>query len=210
MSTTTTFQMIPRTTVRLGVAAVRFPLTATEVVLGRQGQDEWPPALAFEGLEAQVKQVAGSLLHDEVLSDEGRLLRAKVDRLRQAVGFEAEAEQRRQAAEAEFEERHQNAEEAKAKTAQAEKQRKAQIARDQAEQKRKADEAARQQAEKARKAEKDAEKVAERKARRSRAAALGAEEQALAKEKAAAERSRDAKVADTAARATKAARKRTR
>lgn len=210
MSTTSTLQAIPRTTVRLYVAAARLPLTGAELITGHQGDEEWPPALAFEGFEAQVKELAGNLLGDEILTDEGRLLRAKVDRLRQAVTLETEAEQRRQAAEAEFSERVDDAKETKAEAAQAEEERKAQIARDQAEAKRKADEEARQRAEQARQAEEEADKAAAAKARRSRSEALGAEEQALAKEKAAAARKADAQKADTAARVNKAVRKNSR
>lgn len=210
MSPTSTLQVIPRTTVRLSVAAARLPLTATEMVTGHQGDEEWPPTLAFEGFEAQVKELAGTLLRDPVLSDEGRLLRAKVDRLRQAVTLETEAEQRRQAAEAEFSGRVDDAQQTKEEAARAEQERKAQIAGDEAEAKRKADTEARQRAEQARQAEEEADKAAAAKARRSRSEALGAEEQALAKEKAAAARSADAQKADTAAKVNKAVRKNSR
>lgn len=200
--------LIPRTTVRLSLSAARLPLTASEVVFGHRGEEEWPPALAFEALEAGVKQVAGGLLRDDVLVDEGRLVRAKVDRLRQASTLETEAEQRRQDTTDEFEtRRHQNAE--KATRAEREKdQRTAQITEQKAEAKRKADQEARRVAARARDDQEKADAAAARRARRSRLAALDAEEKALAKDKAAAKRARDAKAADTKLQATNAARKR--
>ena len=49
-----TIQQIPRSAVRLGLAASRLPLTTAEVLLRKQGDDAWPPALAFEDIEARV------------------------------------------------------------------------------------------------------------------------------------------------------------
>lgn len=201
-----TIQQIPRSAVRLSLAAARLPLTTAEVVLGRRG-GEWPPSLVFDGIEAQIEQVAGALLRDDVLVDDGRLRSAKIDRLRRAAGAEAEAEAVREDAEAAFAERRQQVEADEAEAERAEAERKQQIARDQAEATRKAEARAREEAETAKQAEQRAARAAQRKARQTRAQALGAEEQALAEEKAATARTRDAQQADAKVKATKAARK---
>jgi hypothetical protein len=207
VTTVSTIQQIPRSTVRLGLAATRLPLTAAEVVLGKQGQDEWPPTLFFEGVEAQVEQVLGGLLRDDVLVGDGRIRAAKVDQLRQAVAKEAEAERLRDQADTSFQERRQEAERQKAEAERAEQERKDAIAREEAEAKEAAEAEARQQEQEAKAAERKAKQAAQRKARRTKAAALGAEEQALAQEKAAAARARDAQEADAKVKATKTARK---
>ena len=54
---------LQRTAVRTWLSAVRLPLSAAEVVAGKQGA-EWPPALAFSGFEAGVKRGLGALLGD--------------------------------------------------------------------------------------------------------------------------------------------------
>jgi hypothetical protein len=204
-----TIQQIPRTTVRLGVAAARLPLTAAEAVLSG-GHDDWPPTLVFEGLEAQVKLVAGSVLHDGVLSEEGRLLQAKVARLREAADLEGEAERTRQEADAELAARTREAARTEERAAEAERERKARIAAEGAEATRRAEADARRAEQDAAEAEDRAEQAGDRQARRSRAQALSAEEKALAKEKAAASRARAARTAGAKVQATKAARKRTR
>ncbi len=81
-------QTIPRTAVRSWLSAVRLPLSAAEVVVGKQGAD-WLPAMVFEGFEAGVKRSVGGLLHDQELMQEGTLERAKVDQLRRATELEA-------------------------------------------------------------------------------------------------------------------------
>lgn len=202
-----TIQQIPRSAVRLGLAATRLPLTAAEVVLGKQDNADWPPALLFEGVEAQIEEVLGGLLHDDVLADDGRLRRAKVERLRQATAKEAEAEQLREQADTTFEQRREEVERKKADAARAEAERKDAIAAEEAEATRAAEAGAAEERRAAEAAERKAKQAAQRKARRSKAAALGAEEKALAEEKAAAARARDAQQADTKVKATKAARK---
>src|SRR5206468_2327062 len=80
----------------------RLPLTAVETVTGQRGAEHpWPPAMIFETFEAGVKQVLGTILRDPELVDEARVQQAKLGQLRQAEMLEAEAELRRQQAEAE-------------------------------------------------------------------------------------------------------------
>jgi hypothetical protein len=85
-------QHFPGTVVRTGLGVVRLPLTAVEVIAGHnQDGTAWPPSLAFESFEAAAKQVAGSLLRDDTLVQEGRLAQAKVAQLRKATELEAVA-----------------------------------------------------------------------------------------------------------------------
>ena len=73
----------------------RLPLSAAERATGQRGNEEWPPAVAFEGIEAHVETIVGSLLRDETLEDRGRLRQAKVAELRRAMALETVAEQER-------------------------------------------------------------------------------------------------------------------
>ena len=61
----------------------------------RRWAEDWPPRLAYEGLEARVKRVVGGLIRDEVLVREGDLEAAKVARLEDAAELETRAEQQR-------------------------------------------------------------------------------------------------------------------
>ena len=77
---------IPRTAVRATLLGLRLPICGVEVLTGQTGNASWPPAMAFEGFEAGMKQVVGSILRDEELVDEGRIQQAKVTELRRAGG----------------------------------------------------------------------------------------------------------------------------
>jgi hypothetical protein len=86
----------------------RLPLDAVEGVVRRGQHDvEWPPAIAFDSFEATVKQFAGSIFHDDELTQEGLLGQARVTQLRKAVELDALAEQREAQAEDEFQQRRQ-------------------------------------------------------------------------------------------------------
>lgn len=94
---------ITSTLVNGGLLAARLPLTVAEVTLRRGDRpDEWAPSLAFETFEATVKQVVGSLTHDESLLDDGRLIRAKVGQMRKSAELETLAAARQDEADAEF------------------------------------------------------------------------------------------------------------
>src|SRR5205085_11065608 len=82
-------QQIPRTIVRTWLRTARLPLDAVEAVVRRGEHDvEWPPAIAFDSFEAAVKQFAGSLLHDDELTQDGQVAGARVAALRKAVELE--------------------------------------------------------------------------------------------------------------------------
>src|SRR3954451_15404464 len=105
-------QEVPRTVVRAWLRGARLPLQAVEAVVHRGEHDtEWPPKLAFDSFESQVKQVAGSVLRDDDLVREGRLIQAKVEQLRKAATLETIAERREATAAAKFDARREAAEE---------------------------------------------------------------------------------------------------
>lgn len=91
----TRVQAIQRGMLDAGFTLARLPLSAVERVAGQRGNEEWPPAVAFEGLEAQVETLLGSLLRDDTLGARGRLRQAKVAELRKAMTLETIAEQER-------------------------------------------------------------------------------------------------------------------
>jgi hypothetical protein len=111
-------QALPRTVIKSYLSVARLPLNAVAKASGQQANEQWPPALAFEGFEASVETVLGSLLRDGDLVETGRLRQAKVAQLRTAAQLEAVADTTRQQAREEFTERR---EAAVAKKQQAEK-----------------------------------------------------------------------------------------
>lgn len=101
---------LPGTVVKAYLSAARLPLDAAARIGGQQANEQWPPALAFEGLEANVETVVGSLLRDDALVESGRLRRAKVARLRKAGELEAVADATRAEARDEFAKRREQTE----------------------------------------------------------------------------------------------------
>jgi hypothetical protein len=96
---------LPRDAVELGLRGARLPLTVAERVLGR-GRDTstWPPVVAFDKLEAGVKDIVGRATHDDTLRATSRLQRSEVAKREdamasraQAAELEAEAEARTRA-----------------------------------------------------------------------------------------------------------------
>lgn len=199
-------QEIPRTAVRTYLRAARLPVTAAATLLGHDGQDDWPPAIAFESFEAGVKQVVGSVLRDEELVHEGRLAQARVDQLRKAVELEAVAEQRKAEADEEFDERLQADEERRAQVERQTAEREAALDRQKAEEKRRADDKGRQQAEAARQAEAASKKAVAKQERAARATRVRAEREALTNERRAATAKRKVTQLDRDLEATKATR----
>jgi soluble cytochrome b562 len=87
--------LIPRTALKATLQGLRRPISGIEVLTGQRGNDNWPPALAFEDFEAGVKQFVGLVLGDAELVDEGRIQQAKVTELRRAGELDAQADQAR-------------------------------------------------------------------------------------------------------------------
>lgn len=206
MTVMTSIQEVPRTAVRLSLTAGRLPLTAVESVFGHQGDEAWPPALAFDGFEASVKQTIGGLLRDRSLVEEGRLIEAKVDKLRHAVQLDEVAEQRRRDADAEFQQRRHEDEQRRKEADRAAMERKAQAAKAAKAKKQRAQERAAKKAAEARQVEEKAETALDRQARQARTTTIAAEQKAVATKKAAARRARAAETTDAKIEASKAVR----
>jgi hypothetical protein len=177
-------QRIPRTIVCTWLRTARLPLDAVEAVVHRGEHDvEWPPAIAFDSFEATVKQFAGSILHDDELTQDGRLAQARVAQLREAVELDAVAEQHKTQAEAEFEERRQADEQHREEVQKQADQREAALERERAEKKRRAaDEDARKRKQAAQ-VEAVEERIVEREDRVARATRIVAERDALQHER---------------------------
>ncbi len=100
-------QELPRNAVNTYLKVARLPLTAAERVLRPELAEDtsWPPAIAFEDFEARVKELAATVLRDDVLRQDATLQRARVTQLRRAVELEVQAEAARTKADQELEER---------------------------------------------------------------------------------------------------------
>jgi hypothetical protein len=84
---------LPRAAVDTHLQLARLPLTAFEAVARRgMDNDEWAPALAFEGYEARVKELVGGIVNDDELLSSARLTRAKLAQLGRAAEKDAAAE----------------------------------------------------------------------------------------------------------------------
>jgi hypothetical protein len=177
-------QQIPRTLVRTGLQAARLPLTAAEAVLRRdERREEWPPALAFDGFQAGVKQIMGSILRDPELVEEGRITQAKVAQLRKAAELDAVAEQHERQADTEYEQRLEADERRRRQVEQQADAREAELERRKARQQAQIEEETRRKAETAKKVDAATKKSVERQERAARGTRVSAEREALAKER---------------------------
>lgn len=204
----TRVQSIPRTLVRNYFDAARLPLKAAGSVLRRGDKSaEWAPALAFDAVEANVKQVVGALLRDDELTQEGRLAQAKVAQLRKAADLETLATQAKAEADAEYRQRIEADEQAKATIEDQAEAREAALADEKARRQREAAAKARRQAEAARKAAAAEEQVVAKQERAARSTRVRAEQEAVRDQRKALEATEDVIAIDRALEATKAARK---
>ena len=172
-------QKLPRTVISTYLSAARLPLSAVAKASGQQHNEQWPPALAFEGFEASVETVLGSLLRDDGLMEAGRLRQAKVAQLRKAAQLEAVADTTRTQAREEFAEKREHA---NAKRQDAERRaaaRERQVEADAQRRKAEVDRAAEKKKDAARQVKAAQEKVIERRERAVTTEALAAEADAL-------------------------------
>jgi hypothetical protein len=95
---------IPRDALELGFRGARLPLTVAEKLLAR-GDSGWPPALVFDKVEAEVKDIVGRATRDETLQASARLQRANVTKREEAMAERAHAAEVGQQAEARAEAR---------------------------------------------------------------------------------------------------------
>ncbi len=199
---------IPRTVVCTWLRTARLPLDAVEAVVRRGEHDVgWPPAIVFDAFEATVKQLAGSIMHDHELTQDGRVGQARVAQLRKAVELDAVAEQRKTQADAEFQQRRQADEQHRHDLQRQADQREAALERERAEQKRTAAQERARKRQRAAQVEAIEEKIVEREDRAARTTRIAAERDALQHERdALAAKGRVSDVADELE-STKAARK---
>jgi hypothetical protein len=200
-------QTLPRTVINTYLSVARAPLNAVAKASGQQNNEQWPPALAFEGFEASVETVLGSLLRDNDLVEAGRLRQAKVAQLRKAAQLEAVADTTRQQAREEFTERREAAQAKRQQAEQRAEQREQQVERDADKRKAAVDQAATKKKTAARQVKAAQEKVIDRRERVATTEALTQEEQALKAQQDALETAETADVIDDSIEGSKAARK---
>lgn len=200
-------RIAPRAVVTGYLRAARLPLTAAERVAKQQGNEAWPPALAFEAAQATVETVAGSLLRDPDMIEDGRLRQAKVAKLRKADALNTEAEfEKEQARQVEQQRKAEIAEQRK-QTMQQAKQRKENVEQQAAAEERTVGAKAAKKAAAVRQQKAKQEKFIERRERTGRTQALDAEAKALEIVKDALEAEEKTDVIDATIEGSKQARK---
>lgn len=197
---------IPRAYVCASLQVSRIPLSVAERATGNEGNEQWPPALAYDAFQANVKQVLGSLLNDFELAHQGELEHARVATVREALDLEAVAEQTRSGAERSFEDRR-AADERERRAAHERADRREQEAeRTRAEAKRKAAADARRRDERARRQEQKREEELAKAERAAKASEIANERKALAASKRSTAKKARALETDKKLRASKARR----
>jgi hypothetical protein len=205
----TDLRAIPRAALNGYLDLLRLPVTAAESVTRRNadGERAWPPALAFDGFAAQVRDLAGSVLGDETLRQQATLLLGRVEQLRRAAELQAEAERKREEADRQLDQRRQQAEDERRQAEEQAEQQEERLERERADAERRV---AEQAAEKERRAQEAADAERERVQQEERAAEarrLEAEREALAERKEAVDAKKRTANAAKAATATKQRRK---
>lgn len=207
MSVIAKVRAVPRGVVDASLGLARLPVTAVARVSRQTENDQWPPTLAFEGFEAGVETVVGSLLRDETLTARGRVRQAKVAQIRKAAQLETVSEQLRDQADEKLTVRREQADKKREQAERKAEQREQQIARDEAAREQQAAQKAAAKTAAAAKAEQAQREAVEREARDARAAALAKESQALSAEKAALEADKTVDALDDSIEVSKAVRK---
>jgi len=200
-------QKLPRTLVTTYINAARLPLNVVAKARGQQANEQWPPAVAFEGVEATVETVLGSLLRDETLVEAGRLRQAKVAQLRKAAELETLADTKRAQAQEEFTERRELAEQKRTQAAQRAEQREQQLEKQAQQRKAEVEQKAAKKAAAVRQAKAAQDKAIERRERAVTTEALAKESEALAVQEKALDAAETVEVIDDTLEGTKADRK---
>jgi uncharacterized protein with WD repeat len=206
MTTTDRIRVVPRTLLSAGLTAARLPLTAAARVTGQADNQVWPPSLAFEGLEAGVETVLGSLLRDEALVSRGRVRQAKLAQLRKATELETLAQQERAVADEQFAQRQETAEQARERAAEQAAQRERQVEQQAAARKRAAETKAAQKSAAVRRTKIAQDKALTDAERRARLESLDREAKALAAKKDALDAQDTVEVIEESIEGTRAAR----
>ena len=103
-------RQIPRASIDLATSMARVPVELAGRLVGRHDDVTWAPVLALDAVDAAVSETVGSLVGDEELERRGRLERARLAEVREAVRLEGRADLERTEAERAFERRRANAE----------------------------------------------------------------------------------------------------
>ena len=180
-----TARKLPGLVVGTTLQAARLPLNAAAKATGQAGNEEWPPSLLFEGVEAAVETTVGGLLRDDALVARGRLRQARVTKLKEAAQLEAIAETERAEADNELAARKQAAEKRREQIEETTEQREQRLEAEAAKRKQEVAKAAAKQKAATAKQTAEQRKLVERQEREAKLAAAEAESKALSKEKAA-------------------------
>jgi membrane protein involved in colicin uptake len=183
---------VARPIVSLGFGVARVPVDLLASVTGNGGNREWGPTLAFDSVEATVRQVLGSVLGDPDLAAQGQVKDARVQQHGEAAEREQAADARREVADERFRERRQRDQQEREDVRRREQQRKEELEQ---ERQQREQQARQREQERKEQAERDKAKADERidqhehEAKKTRVAA---ESEAVAAEREAAERKAEA------------------
>jgi len=200
-------QTLPRTVVNTYLSVARLPLNAVAKVSGQHDNEQWPPALAFEGFEASVETTLGSLLRNDLLLESGRVRQAKVAQLRKAAQLEAVADTKRELAQQEVRETREQAAAKRTAATQRAEQREQNIEREATQRKAQVGQKAAKQTAAAQQTKAAQEKVIERRERAATVQALAEESDALKAQQEALEAAETVDTIDQTIDGTKEARK---
>jgi hypothetical protein len=200
-------QEIPRAAVRTTLALARLPLTVVEAVRG--SDPEWPPAVAFDSLAADVREVAGGVLRDDEMVHAARLQRARAEELRRAAALDERAESTRERADEQLQARRERDEQQREKVRRETKQRAQAATRAKRETEAEIASQAQSRKQAAQRAETATKERVEKEQRAARVARLDAEDDALTEERRAVAASGAALDAERELEARKAARRAT-
>lgn len=206
MSVVTKVRAVPRTVVGAGLGLARLPVSAAALATRQRANEEWPPALAFEGFEAGVETVVGSLLRDETLVERGRVRQAKVAQVRKAMQLETVADQQRERADEEFRTRQERAEQQRQQAEARAETREQQVEQEAARREQQVRKSAAKKAAANRQVKAKQDETLRRQERAGKAEALTEEAEAIAAQKEALEAQETVEVIDESIEGTKAAR----
>jgi hypothetical protein len=181
----TNARRLPGLLVGTTLQAARLPLAAAARATGQTGNEEWPPSLMFEGVEAAVETAVGGLLRDDALVSRGRLRQARITKLKEAAQLEAIAETERAQADDELAARKQAADKRREQIEESAEQREQRLEQEAAKRKQQVAKTAAKRKAATAKQTAAQRKVVEKQERDAQLAAAEAESKALAKEKAA-------------------------
>lgn len=170
---------LPRSALHTYLTLARLPVTVAANVARQGGNEQWPPTLLFESLEAAIETRVGTLLRDDVLVEIGQVRQAKVDQLRKASRLEAVAATERAEAQDDFRERREQVEDERRAADRRAQQREAQAEREAQEKEAAAAQKAAKKETAARKAKAAQEQAIDRRERAETTAALAQEAEAL-------------------------------